>query len=127
MPNWCDNELTVHDMTPELQAWLEENGFSFEKMAPLEETGRDRLDLQRKAWGTKWDLDDEEQRQVAEDLLDSGEANFETAWVPPVRAIESLSAKFPEATFLLHYNEPGAGIAGIAAIKAGKQVCEHHI
>jgi len=75
--------------------------------------------LQIAAWGTKWDLDEDEQRQVADDLLETGIAYFDTAWSPPLVVLEVLSGKFPDDTFDLTYCEPGNYFAGTATFKAG--------
>ena len=80
MPNRCQNQLTVTGATPEFRAWLEKEGFSFEKMNPPRKprkstrSNRPILDSHCNAWGTKWDLDDKEQRKVANELLDHGSA-----------------------------------------------------
>ena len=123
MPNWCANQLTVTGATPELCAYLKEHGFSFEKIHPVAEpagcppSGITQLLID--AWGTKWDLDEPDQLRVADELLDTGIAYFDTAWSPPLAALEKLSAMFPDASFGLTYCEPGMSFAGSAAFKAG--------
>ena len=76
------------------------DGFSFEKMNPPRKARRssrsDRdgwtiLGHCHNAWGTRWDLDENEQRQVAGELRENGYAFFNTAWSPPMQAIEALS------------------------------------
>jgi hypothetical protein len=85
MPNWCQNHLTVNGAIPEFRAWLANHGFSFEKMnPPLKPRKADNndfaaLDRYYTAWGTKWDLPDNEQRQVTSELLEHGAAFFDTA------------------------------------------------
>jgi hypothetical protein len=116
--------LTVQDATPELRAYLECNGFSFARMAPLPPQADPNdesatVTQQLAAWGTKWDLDEEESKSVAENLLDSGVAYFATAWSPPLSAIEALSQKFSDDTFLLEYCELGMMFAGTAEIDNG--------
>jgi len=131
MPNWCQNHLTVIGATPEFRAWLKD-GFSFQRMNPVSPTenqddphGDSTIDSWRKlndyhsAWGTKWDLDGNEQRQVANELLEIGTAFFDTAWSPPMQAIEALSRKFPDVAFQLHYCELGMFFAGTAMFQDG--------
>jgi hypothetical protein len=129
MPNWCQNLLTVTSATPEFRAWLADHGFSFEKMNPLPTSRRSArsdpngwamLDRCCNAWGTKCDLDENEQRQVASELLENGSAFFDTAWSPPIQAIEALSRKFPEVSFQLHYCELGMFFAGTAIFQDGE-------
>jgi hypothetical protein len=105
MPNCCQNHLTVTGATHEFRAWLE-NGFSFEKMNPPRKSGKTRngwamLDRHYTAWGTKWDLAENEQRQIACELLENGAAFFDTAWSPPIEAIVALSRRFPDDTLIL--------------------------
>lgn len=115
MPNWCQNQLTVNDATPEFRAWLE-GGFSFQRMKPV--TPADSP-TQCSAWGTKWDLDDNEQREAASKLLEIGTAFFDTAWSPPLGALTALSAMFPDVTLVLDYHEPGNRFAGRALFEGG--------
>jgi hypothetical protein len=127
MPNWCYNRVELRHSTPELMEWLRE-GFSFERMNPakvLESTGDEARDSwllvqsQIDAWGTKWDLTEKEQQDVA-DLLKEGEfAYFATAWTPPLKALEELSRRFPQSEFEIHYYEPGNMFAGRAVFSEG--------
>jgi len=135
MPNWCQNHLMVTGATPEFRAWLADHGFSFEKMNPLptthgsrtsDKSGWAEIDRLYTAWGTKWDLDDKEQRQVANELLERGSAFFDTAWSPPIQAIEALSRKFPSIFFQLHYWELGMFFAGTATFQDGECQDECH-
>ena len=127
MPNWCQNLLTVTGATPELRAWLTD-GFSFQRMnpvappAPHHDSAIDSwrsVDAYCNAWGTKCDLDEHEQRQVSNDLLETGSSFFDTAWSPPIQAIEALSRKFPDVAFQLDYCELGMFFAGTATFQDG--------
>lgn len=126
MPNWCQNQLTLTNVTPRLRRWLDTHGFSFKKMNPPKKThksapnGWQHSESCIAAWGTKWDLDDYQQMLVAADLLTEECAFFDTAWSPPLEAITALSRKFPEVVFTLHYCELGMFYAGIATIQAGE-------
>ena len=128
MPNWCQNQLTLTNVTPRLRRWLDTHGFTFKKMNPPKKprksdpNGWQHSDCRIVAWGTKWDLDDTQQAEVADELLREECAFFDTAWSPPLEAITALSRKFPEVVFTLHYCELGMFFAGIATIQAGE--CE---
>lgn len=134
MPNWCQNHLTVTGATPEFHAWLAD-GFSFQRMNPVPpadpqqvsaaDSWRD-LNTCDNAWGTKCDLDDNEQLQVARELLENGAAFFDTAWDPPLRAIETLSRQFPEVSFQLDYCELGMFFAGTATFHEGDCCDDSH-
>lgn len=124
MPNWCANQLTVTGATPELSAYLVVHGFSFEKIKPLAKPTASSeavevIHLQIAAWGTKWDLDENDQRRVADELLEMGSACFDTAWSPPIAALEALSEKFPHDSFGLTYYEPGMSFAGTTTFDGG--------
>lgn len=125
MPNWCENQLTVIGATPGFRAWLEEGGFSFARISPVSISNPAPShpwalnDACCMAWGTKWDLDGNLQREVASQLIEHGCAFFDTAWSPPLAAIEALSARFPGETFRLTYCEQGMFFAGVATFQGG--------
>lgn len=124
MPNWTENKLSVDNVTPEFIEYLETEGFSFEKMAPPncpenDENGFATVSAQNEAWGTKWDLPENEQKEVAASLITEGVASFDTAWSPPIQAITALSTKFPEVSFTLAYYEGGMFFWGVCDIQDG--------
>lgn len=124
MSNWCANQLTVTGATPELRAYLKARGFSFEKINPPAKPtpspeSMEVIQHQIAAWGTKWDLDENDQRRVADELLEMGNAFFDTAWSPPIAALEALSGKFPHDSFRLDYCEPGMSFAGTTTFEGG--------
>jgi hypothetical protein len=71
-------------------------------------------------WGTKCDLDENEQRKVASELLENEAAIFDTAWSPPLHAITALSRQFPEVSFQIDYCELGMFFAGTATFHGGE-------
>lgn len=121
MPNWCLNKLTINNVTEEITEYLRTEGFSFQKIAPVsdDEDSFDQASVQIRAWGTKWDLLDAQQGEVAQALIDYHTAEFDTAWSPPITAIEALSRRFPEVDFELAYYEPGCWFWGIAYTNNG--------
>jgi len=128
MPNWCENILRIEDCSKELEQYLTTEGFSFEKMKPTPPellAGSGWYDWRVKNWGTKWDLEEREQKEVTAQLLsDSTDFNavFMTAWSPPCQAIAALSEKFPDDKFILEYLEQGIGFCGTAQISKGVSV-----
>jgi hypothetical protein len=126
MPNWCENILTIESPSDELQSYLQKNSLSFEKIKPtppelLEGSGW--YDWRVSNWGTKWDLDEQEQKDIVAHLNFSSKSEFSiafmTAWAPPCQAIAALSEKFPNDEFVLRYVEFGMGFAGTAYISNG--------
>ena len=126
MPNWCENKLSIMDCSPELESYLKENGLSFEKIKPTPPElleGNGWYDWRLENWGTKWDLSEEEQREVADQLISEiadFQATFMTAWSPPLEAIAALSEMFPNDQFTLDYFEGGCWFAGTAIISEGQ-------
>jgi len=120
MPNWCENKISIDRLTPALETFLKEDGgFSFERMSKpnrpeSDESGWETVSAQNEAWGTKWDLDENNAKEVADSLIENNAASFDTAWSPPVEAIRALSAMFPEVQFSLAYHEQGCAFYGIA-------------
>lgn len=126
MPNWVVNKLSINNGTAELVNFLQENGFSFMKIAPYEKVSDDskNTDTQIELWSTKWDLEDEFQKSVAEELIVNSEAYFDTASSPPFNAIEKLSEMFPESNFILDYYSGGDWYAGTFRAFAGVGIDE---
>ena len=123
MPNWTENKLTVTNSTPKLEAFLKEHGLSFDAIVKPNRPENDEnnfglIDAQITAWGTKWDLADDEQKEAAECLLDYDECSFDTAWSPPSEAIRALSEQ-TGASFRLAYYEPGMWFWGAESIEDG--------
>jgi hypothetical protein len=127
MPNWCNNKLRVEDCSPELAEYLKTEGLSFEKIKPtppemMNDEKGSWYGWRVNEWGTKWDIDEKEQREVADMLLSESAdftAEFDTAWSPPLQAIAELSEQFPNDKFVLHYLELGCMFAGVAHIANG--------
>ena len=115
------NTLKVSDASPELIEYLKAEGFSFAKILPVRyRDGVCPVTQQADTWGTKWDLSEDESREVANQLIDVGIASFDTAWSPPIYAIKALSARFYDDQFTLSYYEGGCGFWGNANFSAGE-------
>jgi hypothetical protein len=121
MPNWCNNILTIREPSTELVEYLKTEGFSFDKIKPMPpelKEGDGWYDWTVENWGTKWDLDE---NPLMPDSFQDKEIlfGFDTAWSPPMGAIEALSEKFPDDHFLLQYLEMGMGFCGEASFSDG--------
>jgi hypothetical protein len=84
----------------------------------VDEDGWETVNAQTSAWGTKWDLADDEQKEAAASLLECGECHFNTAWSPPSEAIRALS-ELTGASFLLAFYEAGMFFWGAESIEDG--------
>ena len=78
---------------------------------------KDWYDWSAANWGTKWDPTYER---------DGHTLRFETAWSPPVRFFETVSQRFPNATFALAYAEGGMGYWGTTIIRNGETRDDYH-
>jgi len=124
MPNWCNNILTVSEPSAELVKYLQEEGFSFDKIKPMPpelKEGDGWYDWAVENWGTKWDLDE---NPFLFDSISENEISFwfDTAWSPPMGVIEALSEKFYKDHFVLQYLEMGMGFCGEASFSDGSVV-----
>lgn len=152
IPNWCENRVYIHaDAPQDLQAVLEavalrddndEVVYSFSLQAfrpcPAELKGisspnrdnpaemiakygfADWYDWQLANWGTKWDI----QADLQLTSLYEAESSFDSAWSPPVIAMEYLSRLFPNVTIAISYDEPGVDFGGYTIFRGGGIVAE---
>ena len=72
--------------------------------------GNNWYDWNVRNWGTKWDIavsDDEQypETELVTDTEDTLIYRFNTAWSPPIQAIEKLSQMFPNIEFDLEFEE----------------------
>jgi hypothetical protein len=71
-------------------------------------------------WGTKWDAT----ATLVETPPGFLAYRFETAWSPPVKWLKKVAADFPSLRFVLQYDEPGMGFAGIAIAEQGNLIVD---
>ena len=80
-------------------------------------------------WGTKWDVNGTavytNERYPAPQYLQLA-FEFESAWGPPLAAIETISGKYPTLDFRIEYAESGTGFEGSAHYKNGDTIDIHH-
>jgi hypothetical protein len=103
--------------------FLKEHGLSFEAIVKPnrpenDERGFGTVNAQVDAWGTKWDLADDEKKEAGDCLLKGG-VDFHTAWSPPSEAIRALS-ELTGASFELAFYEPGEWFWGKESINDGE-------
>jgi hypothetical protein len=81
---------------------------------PIEEAmkfkGNHWYDFNVREWGTKWDVavrdgEDYPETELMEESDTSLAYRFNTAWSPPLPAIEALSGQYPDVEFNLSYEE----------------------
>jgi hypothetical protein len=150
MPNWCCNSVKITASKNDLEAFIQKMGsfLSFEKIDPTpSELLAHNFPLQNESlkkeflakygesdwynwrvnnWGTKWDLDERDFAAMNPEGLVI-EKNcislfFDTAWAPPIKALEKLTKQFPSMKIGLKYYESGAGFAGETEISDGNSI-----
>lgn len=137
MPNWCANKLTVTGPAAEVLAfedralghapWLESqeleerpNVLNFHSLVPIPDEvlaagyGDAGHNWEMENWGCKWGA-------TEACILDEWEGfiayEFNTAWSPPLEFLQTAAKNWPNLTFVLEYEEPGAAFKGLAKFK----------
>jgi len=111
MPNWCDNKISVKHENPEMIQRFDKafkEGRLLEEFVPFP-NGTWDYDWCVENWGTKWDINGGE-FQIDENDPTSGSGYFDSAWAPPVEAMDKMT----ELGFVieLYYYEGGVGYVG---------------
>lgn len=118
MPNWCSNSLVLSGPKDKIKALWEtasaKNEESFcllNAMVPLPGGNWD-YGLAVDTWGTKWDISLEglEYAENGNDATIRGW--FDSAWAPPVMAMQTYCAQNEDVRVTLEYFEPGVGFIG---------------
>lgn len=102
----------------------------WEETLKVSATDNSWYNFNNREWGTKWDVavaeDDKYPETYMEGPVVNGENkvvyyNFNTAWAPPMPAIEKLSAQYPNLLFTLSYEEE-TGWGGEIEFLRGKDI-----
>jgi len=114
MPNWCNNSLTIKgdaSTLVQLKEIIESDGEGLlEAIAPI---GEWEYDTAVAKWGTKWDISSE-----GLEYTDNGDGTaeitgwFDSAWSPPIEALQSLADDWDSCYIELLYEEPGMCFVG---------------
>ena len=70
-------------------------------------------------WGTKWNIPEADWEEETPELY---RAIFDTAWEPPVGALDYLAEKFPDIDIKLECSEEGMGFRGIGVWMNGQRI-----
>ena len=141
MPNWCNNNIIIKgpkNKLKDLESAAREGNFC-NHLSPMpkvlenttadgsvkpklkKETGfSDWYDWRVANWGTKWDIDAYDGSiKTSQELLgkDNGKAElsfgFDSAWAPPINAIDEYLMKNEDVSMKLWYYEPGCDFGGV--------------
>jgi len=141
MPNWCSNDIEITGPRDKIRAlWdatqaegsgllnalvpMPDNIFlgnlGEEERKMCEEQGIPNwYDWSVSNWGTKWDVDPEglEYSEDGDTATISGW--MDTAWAPPVEAVQTYGEANPDVSITLNYNEGGMCFVGQYVIENG--------
>ena len=133
MPNWCNNSISITGPEDKIRAiWTEanrEDSGLLNAIAPMpDEVFRGNLgeaerqdcadkgidnwyDWSVSNWGTKWDVSTEG-LELSEDGT-SITGWFDSAWSPPITALEFLVERHEDIEVTNYFEEPGMDFAGV--------------
>lgn len=145
MPNWCMNTLTViakpenfddlNDMQNQVIGDKVDDDskvtyFSLEKILPTPEDAYDLNMIKNgfpdwynwhsENWGTKWDVDCQQSMSFIIDGNKILKYEFDSAWAPPIEAIDILAGHYPQLFFHLFFDEPGMDFSGVRIWRKGE-------
>lgn len=120
MPNWCSNDVVFIAKTDEvfhdILEYVESDHEPLSLMQIVEPVG-DTIEAAVAVWGTKWELSEVRCNIYREQLTAC--FSFETAWAPPIEAMQLLSSVFPDVYISVAFDEPGMDFGGYAIYLAG--------
>lgn len=127
MPNYCQNVLIIRDADLALKLFLDQTMtkdsiLDFRKILPTPE-GEDWYEHNCTYWGTKWYpvvKESEIEKEQQPDGRMEYRIRFETAWTPPIPAIQEMLARQPLMYAELNWVEEEADFAGWKVWKKGK-------
>jgi hypothetical protein len=94
----------------DLESYNKQDDFSKPIAERLQFNGDNWYDWNVRNWGTKWDVGVSHKEEYPEtEIMDETDLSiayrFNTAWSPPIPAIEELSRQYPNITMKLSYEE----------------------
>jgi hypothetical protein len=114
MPNWCSNYVSISGPKEKIaQIWgaMNEKQGLLEAIKPIGEWDYSNA---VEAWGTKWDVDtrDLQVRDIDKGRMEIS-GSFESAWSPPIEALQHLADQDENISIVLDYFEPGMAFCGV--------------
>lgn len=93
----------------------------FEKFNRDVETKNDWYNWNIRNWGTKWEINDSWRNEVSATRV---EYEFQTAWSPPVDALDKLAEQYPRLAFTMRYIDEGSFFCGESQWNNGERIAE---
>lgn len=134
MPNWCNNTLSVSGPKASVDAFIQKAAskdkpyipLSFNSIIPQNLNATRYQNAKRRSvagmpgnenfnwydwnvdhWGCKWDCCHVELEVIETDSTKTATFRFDTAWAPPTKFLEKVTAKFKDLSFDAYAWEPG--------------------
>lgn len=115
MPNWANNNISINGPKELIETvWnkaTDNENQLLEAMVPIGEWDYGEAVA---AWGTKWDVSTE-----GLEFTDNGDGTaeisgyFDSAWAPPIDAMQTFIENNDEVSITLYYEEPGMDFCGV--------------
>jgi hypothetical protein len=116
MPNWCMNDIEISgptDLITDIFEKSQDAGGLLQQLVPLAEDESIGVGDQLEAWGTKWDVDPE---NLELDVVNANTIRIvgtvDSAWGPPITALETFANANRDCSVDLKYWESGIGFVG---------------
>jgi len=137
MPNWCSVTMQIEGPREQVETLVraategvgeDHDGMPkglLSLMAPV--AGEKTVTSQRDEWGTKWDVTDAEvidEADLGEDRV-SVDLAFDTAWSPPIEAVETFLGENSEFDVRMQYFEPGIAFVGEYTDERGEETYQY--
>ena len=125
MPNWCNNTITITgsvETLSELKPVIESGKGLLDFIKPI---GEWEYDTAVEAWGTKWDV------ECHLEFKDNGDGTaeitgwFDSAWAPPIAAMQALADDWDSCYIELFYHECGMCFVGCWDSEGGDDYYEY--
>lgn len=114
MPNWCANHIEITGPEDKInKLYMDAQDGFLETLAPLGKWDYNDAVAQ---WGTKWEVDIDNLAVDVSMAKHNGTATlsgyFESAWSPPMEALQTYLDKNPDCEGELYYFEPAMDFCG---------------
>ena len=137
MPNWCSVAMQIEGPREGVETLVraatggvgeDHDGMPLgllSVMAPV--SGEKTVSSQREEWGTKWDVTDAEvidEADLGEDRI-AVDLVFDTAWSPPIEAVETFLGEHEGFDVRMQYFEPGIAYVGEFTPERGEETYQY--
>lgn len=141
MPNWCSNIIEINGPKEKVKAiWdnINDNDdtrgllnalvpMPNEIRATMYGDGIDWYGWSVDNWGTKWDVSSEGLEYAEEGDNGIIRGWLDSAWSPPLEAMQTYGRDNPDVGIMLDYYEPGVAFVGQLQMENGEEIVSDHV